>query len=503
MANDTQNKPGDKPTPASKAPDNKAPAPKEQAAKTPAPAAAPVKDAAQAKKPEAPAALSEKDEASKKEQEAPAVDNREEWEKPIAELDAEKKNQHKPRAPGQQTSKAKSPAPKAQTDKAPDSKKIVPFDKNKSAQEAKKAAEKAAAEKKVAEKKAAEKAAEEKAKKAAEEAKKVKLEKELREKFGIPVSDKPVEPWIAPEVEQVVRIPHDELHSFKDHPFNVNKDSKYLAFVASIRAHGVTQPAIVRPREGGGYEIVSGHRRDAGGKDAGYDFTPCIVRGLNDDQAIQQMVEDNATVREITQMELAKALDRQLDSLKHQGASDSLQKGEVISAEDVGKRSNQVVAERNGMSVKQVQRYISLTKLVPALQEMVDGKAISVNGKDKVIKIGFTPAVELSGIKQKDLQEYIAVTIEGQQSAPSLSQAQRMRKLADQKTLNPDVIDGILTEEKKEVDRVILSTEELSQYFGKDKTPREMKDTIMELLDNWKDQQHDISTPERKAEPEK
>ncbi len=332
---------------------------------------------------------------------------------------------------------------------------------------------------------------------------KEKLEKELREKFSIPKSAKIVAAWVAPEVEQVVRIPHKELHSFKDHPFNVDKNAKYKAFVVSIRAQGVTQPAIIRPREAGGYEIISGHRRDEGSKDAGIPFTPCIIRALNDDQAIQQMVEDNVNNREIGTMELARALNMQLESIKHQGAQDSLNKDEPISADDVNKRSNTIIAERNGMSVKQVQRHINLTRLVPALQELVDGKPFAFGDKTKVLKIGFTPAVELSAIKQKELQEYIAVAIEGQQAAPSLSQAQRMRKMADQNILKPDMIDGIMTEEKKEVDRVIISTEELAQFFGKDKTPREMKETIITLLDEWKGKQKDISTPQRKNEHEK
>jgi hypothetical protein len=149
------------------------------------------------------------------------------------------------------------------------------------------------------------------------------------------------------------------------------------------------------------------------------------------------------------------------------------------------------VAERNKMTVKQVQRYIKLNDLVPDLMKMVDEK-----------KIAFTPAVELSYIKPKN-QRYIAVAIEGQQSAPSLSQAQRMRELDQKGMLNGDVIDGIMLEEKKEVDKVIISSQELSQYFGKDKTPREMKDTIIKLLDEWKEKQPELVRPEKQAEQEK
>lgn len=151
------------------------------------------------------------------------------------------------------------------------------------------------------------------------EEQKAKLEQELRKKYGIPKTDKPVEPFVIPEVEQTVRIPHEQLHAFKNHPFNVEKNAKFMAFVSSIRAQGVTQPAIVRPDDKGGYEIISGHRRDAGSIEAGIPYTPCIIRALTDEQAIQQMVEDNVNNREVSTMELAKALKMQLEAIKHQG----------------------------------------------------------------------------------------------------------------------------------------------------------------------------------------
>lgn len=325
---------------------------------------------------------------------------------------------------------------------------------------------------------------------------KQKLEKELREKYGIPKSDKPVAPWVTPEVEQVVRIPHEQIHSFKGHPFNVEKNSKFMAFVASILAHGVTQPAVVRPDGKDGYEMISGHRRDLGSIEAEIPYTPCIIRALNDDQAIQQMVEDNVNNREISTMELARALKMQLDALKHQGARTALQKKEYAS--DIDKRSNEIVAERNGMSVKQVQRHISLTDLIPSLQRMMDG--VTLNG-GKTIRLAFTPAVEISYISPKN-QEYIAIAVEGQQAAPSLSQAQRLKELDKKGILNSDMIDGILLEEKKEVDKVIISSQELGQFFGKDKTPREMKEQIMALLDEWKQKQPELSMPEKKQAQE-
>lgn len=330
------------------------------------------------------------------------------------------------------------------------------------------------------------------------EEQKSKLEQELRKKYGIAKTDKPVEPFVIPETEQTVRIPHEQLHSFKNHPFNVEKNAKFMAFVASIRAQGVTQPAIVRPDEKGGYEIISGHRRDAGSIEAEIPYTPCIVRPLTDEQAIQQMVEDNVNNREISTMELAKALKMQLEAIKHQGARQAIE-GQDFST-DIEKRSNEVIAERNGMSVKQVQRHIALTKLIPRLQNMVDGKEIGTGGKP--LNLAFTPAFELSYIRPKN-QQHIALAIDAQQAAPSLSQAQRMRKLDKENMLNGDVIDGIMLEEKKEVDKVIINGMELEKYFGKEKTPQEMKDQIIKLLDDWKGKQKEQAKPEKKAEQEK
>ena len=267
-----------------------------------------------------------------------------------------------------------------------------------------------------------------------------------------PEPEKPPEPKEAPrkgEPEQIVYINLSELHGFKNHPFGVRDDEEMRAMVESVKDKGVTQPAIVRPREDGGYEIVSGHRRQKASELAGYFEMPCIVRNLTDEEAITQMVEDNTNQREnILPSERAKALQMQLEAIKKQGARTGN-----------GQRSNEIVAERNKMTVKQVQRYIKLNDLVPDLGKMVDEK-----------KIAFTPAVEMSYIKPKN-QRYIAVAIEGQQSAPSLSQAQRMRELDQKGMLNGDVIDGIMLEEKKEVDKVIISSQELSSISAR-KKPR-------------------------------
>ena len=302
-------------------------------------------------------------------------------------------------------------------------------------------------------------------------------------------AETPAAPAEAPrpgKEEQIVYIKLSELHAFKNHPFQVRNDEEMKAMVSSVRDKGVSQPAIVRPREDGGYEIVSGHRRQKASELAGFLDMPCIVRDLTDEQAITQMVEDNTNQREnILPSERAKALKMQLEAIKHQGAKEAT--SGQLDPKDAGRRSNEIVAERNKMTVKQVQRYIKLNDLVPDLQKMMDAGQIK-----------FTPAVELAYIKPKN-QRYIAVAIEGQQSAPSLSQAQRMRELDQKGVLNGDVIDGIMIEDKKEVDKVILTGAELGKYFGKETTPREMKDQIIKLLDDWKGQQKEVAKPVKKA----
>ena len=288
--------------------------------------------------------------------------------------------------------------------------------------------------------------------------------------------------------EQIVYLKLNELHAFKNHPFGVRDDEEMRAMVSSVKDKGVTQPAIVRPLEGGGYEIVSGHRRQKASELAGYTDMPCIVRNLTDDEAITQMVEDNLNQREeILPSEKAKALKMQLEAIKHQGARTSGH----LDPKDAGKRSNEIVAERNKMAVKQVQRFIRLNELVPDLMKLVDDK-----------KIGFTTAVELSYINKKN-QNYIAVSIDSQQASPTQAQAKRMRELDEKKLLNGDVIDGIMMEDKKEVDKVILTGAELGKYFGAEATPREMKDQIIKLLDDWKGQQKEQVKPEKKADKEK
>ena len=310
------------------------------------------------------------------------------------------------------------------------------------------------------------------------------------EKNEPPEPEQPPQPRDATraEKEEIVYLKLSELFPFKDHPFGVRDDAEMKGLVESVKDNGVHQPALVRPREGGGYEIIAGHRRQRASELAGFANMPCIVRNMTDDEAILAMTDDNLRHREkILPMEKAQSLKMQVEAISHQGT-----KMEGVAAGDVGKRSTEIVGERNGMNYKQVQRYIRLTELVPELQSMVNEK-----------KLSFTPAVEISFIKPKN-QRFIAVSIEGEQASPSLSQAQELRKLDKDGKLNGDVIDGILSREKKEVDKVIISAAELNKYFGKDATPREMKDQIMSLLAEWKEKQPPERTaPEKKTDREK
>ena len=260
------------------------------------------------------------------------------------------------------------------------------------------------------------------------------------------------------------------------------------SLVESVKTGGVNQPALVRPREGGGYEIIAGHRRQKASELAGFRNMPCIVREMTDDEAILAMTDDNLRHRDhILPTEKAKALQQQVDAISHRGV-----KLQNVAEGDIGKRSTEIVGARNGLNYKKVIRLIRLNYLVQELKDMVDGTAMNADGKPAK-KIGFTPAEELSYIR------LIAVSIEGEQASPSVSQAKKLRELDEKGLLNGNVIDGILSEEKKEVDQVIISTEELNKYFGKEVTPRQMKDQIMALLDEWKEKQ----PPEKKAELEK
>lgn len=275
------------------------------------------------------------------------------------------------------------------------------------------------------------------------------------------------------KLEKVQNIPLSELYSFPDHPFSVRDDDSMKETVESVKEYGVLMPAIARPREGGGYELVAGHRRKHACELAGLDTMPVIVRDLDRDTAIIFMVDSNIQRENILPSEKAKAYKMKLDAIKRQGARRDLTCTQVGYKSD-GKKSVQVVAEEAGESRSQIQRYVRLNDLSPQLQQMVDDK-----------KIAMTPAVEISYLKPEE-QELLVETIESEQATPSLSQAQRMKKLSQSGKLDEDTMLGIMSEEKKpEVDKIVLTSDTLHKYFPRSYTPKQMQDTIIKLLEQW------------------
>jgi len=275
------------------------------------------------------------------------------------------------------------------------------------------------------------------------------------------------------KLEKVQNIPLSELYPFPDHPFSVRDDDSMKETVESVKEYGVLMPAIARPREGGGYELVAGHRRKHACELAGLDTMPVIVRDLDRDTAIIFMVDSNIQRENILPSEKAKALKMKLDAIKRQGARHDLTCTQVGHKLE-GKKSIQVIADEAGESRSQVQRYIRLTELSPPLQQMVDDK-----------KIAITPAVEISYLKPEE-QELLVETISSEQATPSLSQAQRMKKLSQSGKLDEDTMLGIMSEEKKpEVDKIVLTSDTLHKYFPRSYTPKQMQDTIIKLLEQW------------------
>lgn len=263
------------------------------------------------------------------------------------------------------------------------------------------------------------------------------------------------------------------FHTFRAHPFKVRDDAKMQETVASIKENGVMVPGLARPeKDGNGYELIAGHRRHRGSELAGLTEMPFIVREMSDHEAVQAMKDSNKQREQTLPSELAALLDLEVEDIKHQGT-----KLKGVAEGDIGKRSVEIVGEAHDMNYKKVMRYLRLNSLVPELLDKVDTKTM-----------GFMPAVELSYIRPKN-QRLIAVSIDGEQASPSVAQAKRLRELDKDGKLTGDIIDGILSEEKKEVDRVIITTDELNKYFGKEFTPRQMKDQIMALLDDWKEKQ--------------
>ena len=279
------------------------------------------------------------------------------------------------------------------------------------------------------------------------------------------------------------------LHTFREHPYKVQDDKAMDDLVGTIKEHGIMTPATVRPeKDGKGYEIIAGHRRHHGGTRAGLEEMPCIVREMTDLEAVREMRNSNKQRGEPLPSELAKLLDLEVEAIKRQGARPKNDK----EAEALGKLSVEIVGKEHEMNYKKVMRYIRLNSLVPELLEKVDAK-----------NMGFMPAVEISYIRPEN-QRLIAVSIDGEQASPSVAQAKRLHELDKEGKLNGDVIDGILSEEKKEDRGVIISTAELSKYFGKEVTPAKMKEQIMTLLDEWKEKQPpELAKPDKKKELDK
>ena len=273
--------------------------------------------------------------------------------------------------------------------------------------------------------------------------------------------------------ERVVELPLAEMHPFKNHPFKVLDDEKMLDTAESIREHGVLVPAIVRPRDEGGYEIVAGHRRHHASQIAGLDTMPAIVRDLDDDAATIIMVDSNLQRESILPSERAWAYRMKLEAVKRQGARTDLTSGQLGPKSET-QRSNALVAEQAGESVKQLQRFIRLTELIPPLLDMVDER-----------KIAFNPAVELSYLKPEEQVELLDA-MDSEQATPSLSQAQRLKKFSQEGHLSIDVMRAIMSEEKKsELDRVTLTSDKLHKYFPKSYTPQQMEQVILKLLEGW------------------
>ena len=273
--------------------------------------------------------------------------------------------------------------------------------------------------------------------------------------------------------EQVQQIPIGELFPFKNHPFKVLDDESMQRTVESVEQYGVLSPLIARPRPEGGYEIISGHRRQHAAQLAGLDTLPVIVRQMDDDAAVLLMVDSNLQRENILPSERAFAYKMKLEALKNQGA-----RSDLTSVQVAPKLSTEKIGEEVGMSKDNVKRYIRLTNLVPELLDMVDEK-----------KIAFNPAVELSYLDTNQQRDFLEA-MNDTQNAPSLSQAQRLKKLAQEGHFSYDVAFAVMGEEKKdELDKVVIKNDTLRKYFPRSYTPKQMEDTIIKLLEQWQRKQ--------------
>lgn len=276
--------------------------------------------------------------------------------------------------------------------------------------------------------------------------------------------------------EQVQQIPIGELFPFKNHPFKVLDDDSMSDTVESVKQYGVLSPLIARPRPKGGYEIISGHRRQHAAELAGLETLPVIVRQMDDDAAIILMVDSNLQREHILPSERAFAYKMKLDAMKNQGTRSDLTSTQVVSK----LRSNEKLGAENNQSRETVRRFIRLTNLIPELLDMVDNKTVS-----------FNPAVELSYLSSEQQQEVIRA-MDDTQNFPSVSQAKRIKKLAQDGTFTTETVIAIMGEEKKsELDTVTIKNDTLRKYFPRSYTPKQMEDTIIKLLEQWqKKRQH-------------
>ena len=273
--------------------------------------------------------------------------------------------------------------------------------------------------------------------------------------------------------ERVQEIPLDQLKPFRNHPFKVRDDQRMLDTVDSIREYGVLVPAIARPDPEGGYELISGHRRKRGCEMAGLQTMPVIIRDLDDDAAVLVMVDSNIQREELLPSERAFAYKMKLEALKHQGARSDLTSRQVVGKLEMA----DVVGQNAGESGRQVQRYIRLTELISELLDMVDER-----------KLAFNPAVEVSYLK-RDEQRMLLEAMDAEQTTPSLSQAQRLKKFSQEGRLTEEAMSAIMGEEKKsDMDKVTLRSDTLRRYFPKSYTPKQMEQTIIKLLDVWQKQ---------------
>ena len=277
--------------------------------------------------------------------------------------------------------------------------------------------------------------------------------------------------------EQVQQISIGELFPFKNHPFKVLDDESMQRTVESMEQYGVLSPLIARPRPEGGYEIISGHRRQHAAQLAGLDALPVIVRQMDDDAAVLLMVDSNLQRENILPSERAFAYKMKLEALKNQGARSDLTCGQ-FGHKLIGAKARDIVADESGDNARNVQRFIRLTNLIPELLDMVDEK-----------KIAFNPAVELSYLDESQQQDFLEA-MNDTQNAPSLSQAQRLKKLAQEGHFSYDVAFAVMGEEKKdELDKVVIKNDTLRKYFPRSYTPKQMEDTIIKLLEQWQRKQ--------------